>query len=56
MHLFDHNVDHDYYFELPSEGEIPKTSFLQPISMRQEVVQWNGRLNLRRFLGKPRTS
>jgi hypothetical protein len=21
MHLFGRNVDHDYYFELPSEGE-----------------------------------
>src|ERR1039457_2903076 len=21
MHLFGHNVDHDYYFELPREGE-----------------------------------
>ena len=21
MHLFGHNLDHDYYFELPSEGE-----------------------------------
>src|SRR6202049_4435421 len=21
MHLFGHNVDHDYYFELPGEGE-----------------------------------
>jgi hypothetical protein len=21
IHLFDHNRDHDYYFELPSEGE-----------------------------------
>jgi len=20
-HLFDHNLDHDYYFELPYEGE-----------------------------------
>jgi hypothetical protein len=21
IHLFDHNCDHDYYFELPCEGE-----------------------------------
>jgi len=26
-HLFDHNCDHDYYFELPCEGERDAQSF-----------------------------
>jgi hypothetical protein len=26
-HLFDHNCDHDYYFELPCEGEREAQSF-----------------------------
>ena len=26
-HLFDHNRDHDYYFELPSKGERDAQSF-----------------------------
>jgi hypothetical protein len=29
MHLFGHNLDHDYYFELPREGERDTQSHVQ---------------------------
>ena len=29
MHLFGHTFDHDYYFELPREGERDTQSYVQ---------------------------
>jgi hypothetical protein len=40
MHLFGHNLDHDYYFELPCEGERDTQSHVQK---KAEVL--SGRLS-----------
>jgi hypothetical protein len=45
MHLFGHTFDHDYYFELPSEGERDAQSITRCLTSHHSDVQVVPRAN-----------
>src|SRR4029077_8351994 len=45
MHLFGHSFDHDYYFELPSEGERDTQSITRCLTSHHSDVQVVPRAN-----------
>src|SRR5580700_1941568 len=45
MHLFGHNLDHDYYFELPREGERDTQSITRCLTAHHRDVQVVPRAN-----------